>query len=145
MNVPDYHHNLLRSAGNSHAAHDRMLSISSITFNRIFKLPAFTYKGLLFSRFTRIRLASTMIFTSSRLTLICLWPFTGALATDDIQSAYTAPGAFPTSIYKSYWNDPTATSAQPQPVISDPATVSTHVCCMDIHDIGTRTLFSLQT
>ncbi|KAI8981242.1 sphingomyelin phosphodiesterase [Trametes punicea] len=35
-------------------------------------------------------------------------------------SAYTAPGSFPTSIYKHYYNSPTATSAQPQPVISDP-------------------------
>ncbi|KAI0003863.1 Metallo-dependent phosphatase [Russula compacta] len=35
-------------------------------------------------------------------------------------SSYTAPGAFPTSWYRSYNNNPTATSAQPQPVISDP-------------------------
>ncbi|KAI9455922.1 Metallo-dependent phosphatase-like protein [Lactarius psammicola] len=35
-------------------------------------------------------------------------------------STFTAPGSFPTSLYKSYYNDPTATSAQPQPVISDP-------------------------
>ncbi|KAI0308376.1 Metallo-dependent phosphatase-like protein [Multifurca ochricompacta] len=35
-------------------------------------------------------------------------------------SSFTAPGAFPTSLYKSYHNNPTATSAQPQPVISDP-------------------------
>ena len=40
-------------------------------------------------------------------------------------SAFTAPGAFPTSLYKHYYNSPTATSAQPQPVISDPVTVST--------------------
>ncbi|KAF9245896.1 Metallo-dependent phosphatase-like protein [Melanogaster broomeanus] len=37
-------------------------------------------------------------------------------------SAYTVPGAFPTSLYSEYYNDPTATSAQPQPVISDPVT-----------------------
>ncbi|KAH9858229.1 sphingomyelin phosphodiesterase [Lenzites betulinus] len=37
-------------------------------------------------------------------------------------SAFTAPGAFPTSAYKHYYNSPTATSAQPQPVISDPVT-----------------------
>ncbi|KAN0081691.1 hypothetical protein V8E55_009315 [Tylopilus felleus] len=43
-------------------------------------------------------------------------------ATDAILSTYTAPGEFPTSIYASYWNNPTATSAQPQPVISDPVT-----------------------
>ena len=39
-------------------------------------------------------------------------------------SAYTVPGAFPTSLYSKYYNDPTATTAQPQPVISDPVTVS---------------------
>ncbi|KAG2753989.1 Metallo-dependent phosphatase [Suillus brevipes Sb2] len=39
-----------------------------------------------------------------------------------INSTYTAPGAFPTSLYGTYWNDPTATSAQPQPVITDPVT-----------------------
>ncbi|KAI9511897.1 Metallo-dependent phosphatase [Russula earlei] len=33
--------------------------------------------------------------------------------------SYTLPGAFPTSLYSSYYNDPTATSAQPQPVVSD--------------------------
>ncbi|KAG0703315.1 sphingomyelin phosphodiesterase [Suillus ampliporus] len=37
-------------------------------------------------------------------------------------TAYTVPGAFPTSVYGTYWNDPTATSAQPQPVITDPVT-----------------------
>ncbi|KAF8481747.1 Metallo-dependent phosphatase [Russula ochroleuca] len=35
-------------------------------------------------------------------------------------SSYAPPGAFPTSLYNSYYNNPTATSAQPQPVISDP-------------------------
>ncbi len=38
-------------------------------------------------------------------------------------SAFAAPGAFPTSLYRHYYNSPTATSAQPQPVISDPVTV----------------------
>ncbi|KAG1817992.1 sphingomyelin phosphodiesterase [Suillus subaureus] len=37
-------------------------------------------------------------------------------------TTYTASGAFPTSLYGTYWNDPTATSAQPQPVITDPVT-----------------------
>ncbi len=40
-------------------------------------------------------------------------------------SVFTAPGAFPTSVYKHYYNSPTATSAQPQPVISDPVSVGT--------------------
>ena len=39
-------------------------------------------------------------------------------------STFTAPGAFPSSLYSSYYNSPTATSAQVQPVISDPVTVS---------------------
>ncbi|KAH7883413.1 sphingomyelin phosphodiesterase [Phlebopus sp. FC_14] len=49
--------------------------------------------------------------------------FKVATATD-VRSAYTAPGQFPTSVYESYWNNPTATAAQPQPVISDPVTNS---------------------
>jgi sphingomyelin phosphodiesterase len=38
-------------------------------------------------------------------------------------STVTVPAAFPTSLYKSYYNDPTATTAQVQPIISDPITV----------------------
>ncbi|KAF7373118.1 Sphingomyelin phosphodiesterase [Mycena sanguinolenta] len=37
-------------------------------------------------------------------------------------STFTAPGAFPTSIFGSYYNDPTQTSAQVQPVVTDPVT-----------------------
>ncbi|SRR6266436_3095573 len=40
-----------------------------------------------------------------------------------VPSSYAPPGAFPTSLYNSYYNNPTATSAQPQPVISDPVLV----------------------
>jgi hypothetical protein len=40
-------------------------------------------------------------------------------------STFAPPGAFPTRLYSSYYNDPTATSAQPQPVISDPVLVRT--------------------
>lgn len=79
------------------------------------------------------------MLTFFMLTFICLSPFARVLAAaNGVQSAYTAPGSFPTSVYKSYWNDPTATSAQPQPVISDPATVSAHVCGVDIHAILLR-------
>jgi sphingomyelin phosphodiesterase len=39
-------------------------------------------------------------------------------------STFTAPGAFPTSLYSSYYNNPTATASEPQPVISDPVLVS---------------------
>jgi sphingomyelin phosphodiesterase len=38
-------------------------------------------------------------------------------------SSFAPPGPFPTSLYQSYYNDPTATAAQPQPVISDPVLV----------------------
>ncbi|KAH8112141.1 Metallo-dependent phosphatase-like protein [Phellopilus nigrolimitatus] len=37
-------------------------------------------------------------------------------------AAYTALGRFPTALYGSYYNDPTQTSAQVQPVITDPVT-----------------------
>ncbi|TFY56868.1 hypothetical protein EVJ58_g7377 [Rhodofomes roseus] len=40
-------------------------------------------------------------------------------------TTYTAPGVFPTSLYESYYNDATATSVEPQPVISDPVTNDT--------------------
>ena len=33
-------------------------------------------------------------------------------------STYTVPGAFPTSAFSKYYNNPTATSAQPQPGMS---------------------------
>lgn len=35
-------------------------------------------------------------------------------------STFTVPGTFPTSLYNSYYNDPTQTTEQVQPVISDP-------------------------
>lgn len=38
-------------------------------------------------------------------------------------STFIAPGAFPTSAFSKYFNSPTATSAQVQPVISDPVLV----------------------
>ena len=44
-------------------------------------------------------------------------------------SSYAPTGAFPPQWYDSYYNDPTATTAQPQPVISDPVLVSMHTCC----------------
>lgn len=39
-------------------------------------------------------------------------------------TAFTAPGSFPTSVYKHYYNNPTQTSEQVQPVITDPVLVS---------------------
>ncbi len=38
-------------------------------------------------------------------------------------SAFVAPGAFPTGVYSHYYHAATATSAQVQPVISDPVSV----------------------
>ncbi|KAK7465530.1 hypothetical protein VKT23_005504 [Stygiomarasmius scandens] len=35
-------------------------------------------------------------------------------------STFTVPGPFPTSVYSQYYNNPTATDAQVQPIISDP-------------------------
>ncbi|KAF8434333.1 sphingomyelin phosphodiesterase [Boletus edulis BED1] len=64
-----------------------------------------------------------MLLLSS--SFLVLGYFQAAVATtagDAAPTAYTAPGTFPTSVYGEYWNDPTATSAQPQPVITDPVT-----------------------
>ena len=44
-------------------------------------------------------------------------------------SAYAVPGVFPTSVYGAYYNDPTATTAEPQPIITDPVTVSLRSWC----------------
>lgn len=38
-------------------------------------------------------------------------------------STFTAPGAFPTSVYSYYYNSPTGTAAQAQPIVSDPVNV----------------------
>lgn len=64
----------------------------------------------------RTRMAGFVLLTAFLRTVVCL--------PNGLQSAYTASGAFPTSLYASYYNDPTATTAEPQPVISDPVTVS---------------------
>ncbi|KZT73123.1 Metallo-dependent phosphatase [Daedalea quercina L-15889] len=55
--------------------------------------------------------------------VLLLWGSIAAAQSNTLgPSAFTAPGAFPTSLYRSYYNDPTATTAQPQPIISDPVT-----------------------
>ncbi|KAH7914741.1 Metallo-dependent phosphatase-like protein [Hygrophoropsis aurantiaca] len=55
--------------------------------------------------------------------ILCLTAVLAASGDDGISpSNYTAPGTFPTSVYAQYYNSPTATSAQVQPVISDPVT-----------------------
>ncbi|KAI0673559.1 sphingomyelin phosphodiesterase [Trametes maxima] len=50
-------------------------------------------------------------------------------------SVFTAPGTVPTSVYKHYYNSPTATSAQPQPVVSDP--VSHEIYPLELTDPAT--------
>lgn len=64
------------------------------------------------------------------LLLLCALAAFNARATElnNAPSSYVAPGVFPTQLYASYYNDPTATSAQPQPVISDPVLVRTRTC-----------------
>ncbi|KDQ63152.1 hypothetical protein JAAARDRAFT_188759 [Jaapia argillacea MUCL 33604] len=51
----------------------------------------------------------------------------GASSSAGIQpGTFTAQGAFPTSLYTNYYNNPTATVSQVQPVISDPVTQKTY-------------------
>jgi hypothetical protein len=45
-------------------------------------------------------------------------------------STYTVPGALPTSFWTKYYNNPTQTYSQAQPVVSDPVTVSNPVHCI---------------
>ena len=45
-------------------------------------------------------------------------------------SSFAPPGLFPTSLYQSYYNNPTATAAQPQPVVSDPVLVRIYTVLM---------------
>ncbi|KAK8866189.1 hypothetical protein IAR55_001340 [Kwoniella newhampshirensis] len=52
-----------------------------------------------------------------------------AVAADQVSlgpSAFTAPGIFPTSLFSSYYNDPTQTASQVQPVITDGVLESTY-------------------
>lgn len=63
---------------------------------------------------------------------LSLWPVSTSAA---LSSTFTAPGKFPTSLYSKYYNSPTQTSAQVQPVITD---ISGHVYPLkltDPHDI----------
>lgn len=38
-------------------------------------------------------------------------------------SSFAVQGTFPTSVFSAYYNNPTAASAQPQPIIFDPVSV----------------------
>lgn len=61
-----------------------------------------------------------MLWTGIR----CLaWLAPVVSAASDVPSAFTVPGAFPTSVFTKYYNAPTGTSEQVQPVVSDPVTV----------------------
>ncbi|KAJ6486083.1 sphingomyelin phosphodiesterase [Mycena vitilis] len=46
------------------------------------------------------------------------------LAASGAPSAFTAPGAFPTSMFTKYYNDPKQTASQVQPIIKDPVETS---------------------
>lgn len=54
------------------------------------------------------------------------WHVSVVFATLISPGNFTAPGAFPTSAFSNYYNKPTATSAQPQPIVSDPVTHTTY-------------------
>ncbi|TRM70481.1 Metallo-dependent phosphatase-like protein [Schizophyllum amplum] len=49
-----------------------------------------------------------------------------AAAANIVPSTYTVPGAFPTSVFTAYYNNPTATAGQVQPVIEDPVLNKTY-------------------
>lgn len=49
-----------------------------------------------------------------------------AMASLIVPQNFTVPGMFPTSVFSHYYNNPTATSSQVQPIISDPVTVAYH-------------------
>ena len=57
-------------------------------------------------------------------------------------STFTVPGTFPTSLYNSYYNDPTQTTEQVQPVISDPVSVR-HISDLSLSYLITSQLISL--
>lgn len=83
---------------------------------------------------------STAMLTLKQLVLSFTWLGT-AVAQETLSfgpSTFTAPGAFPTSAYSHYFNSPTATSAQVQPVISDPVLVRCFVVC--IKHVGKLTI-----
>jgi sphingomyelin phosphodiesterase len=72
-----------------------------------------------------MRLLSTVL--SLGVALPQAWAAQSSSASSGIvPSAFTVPGPFPTTAYSKYYNSPTATSAQVQPVISDPVTVRLH-------------------
>ncbi|KAK0246153.1 sphingomyelin phosphodiesterase [Armillaria nabsnona] len=56
------------------------------------------------------------------LSLLAIISTVCAGALDQTTAVFTAAGAFPTSLYSKYYNNPTATSAQVQPVITDAVT-----------------------
>jgi len=73
--------------------------------------------------------ADTVSMARVRGVLLCSALLAFRVSADSLSygpSSFAPPGAFPTQLYASYYNDPTATSAQPQPVISDPVLVRAH-------------------
>lgn len=63
------------------------------------------------------------------LALSVSWHISLSFATLISSANFTVPGAFPASAFSKYYNEPTGTSAQAQPVVSDPVTVAcSHLC-----------------
>ncbi|KAF8230055.1 hypothetical protein L208DRAFT_1438751 [Tricholoma matsutake] len=60
------------------------------------------------------------------LALSVSWHISLSFATLISSANFTVPGAFPTSAFSKYYNEPTGTSAQAQPVVSDPVTHNTY-------------------
>lgn len=63
-----------------------------------------------------------MVYFASGLVAAVVCCLFGVAVDGQSESVFTVPGPFPTSLYSLYYNNPTATTAQPQPVISDPVT-----------------------
>lgn len=78
----------------------------------------------------RMELINTTLKFLSLLSIVCFADIvlaSGRHSAASIElgpSTFTAPGSFPTSLFERYYNNPTATSEQPQPVITDPISVS---------------------
>ncbi|KAJ6611473.1 Metallo-dependent phosphatase-like protein [Mycena sp. CBHHK59/15] len=63
---------------------------------------------------------------ASRLVACTILPWVFAASESSPPSTFTVPGAFPTSLFNKYYNNPTATASQVQPVVTDPITHETY-------------------
>jgi hypothetical protein len=71
------------------------------------------------------RLYTPVVFSLLAASVSAKTSAAGSAAALITPSTYTVPGAFPTSAFTSYYNVPTQTASQVQPVIKDPVTVCT--------------------